>query len=313
MRSKDIPVATAISGHLQLLANDVPLPGIQHPDACRVLVEQLVDSVRRVTYVDVVGSRSIAQDRADPWSDVFDPIRGAILQERAGNIDEAFWLVFLAIHFGKHGNAGWRLCRDVYSRLAEGPVWTWDAVSTDPGAFSTWLSGSWRAFYADDIERKFGNHRKYETLRPDAARATHRVVESYVAWVGPTRSHPMVFQAAGEEVGADPRAIFHRVYERMNIVSFGRTAKFDYLTMIGKLGLATLEADSTYMREATGPKKGAKLLFFGSRDATVDIGELEDLVRRLDNALGLGSQSMQVLEDALCNWQKSPLTYQRFR
>jgi len=48
-----------------------------------------------------------------------------------------------------------------------------------------------------------------------------------------------------------------------DVERFGRTAKFDYLTMVGKLGLAAIEPGSTYMQGATGPLKGARLLFGG--------------------------------------------------
>ena len=95
------------------------------------------------------------------------------------------------------------------------------------------------------------------------------------------------------------------------VISFGRTARFDYLTMVGKLSLENIEPDSTYMSGATGPKSGARLLFGGSVAAQITEGELVEYLNELEAHLGLYF-GMQVLEDALCNWQKSPAEFIHF-
>ena len=99
----------------------------------------------------------------------------------------------------------------------------------------------------------------------------------------------------------------------MAVASFGRTAKFDYLTMIGKLGLAPIEPGSTYMHGATGPLSGARLLFGGRKTAPLTRSDLEAWLVELEARLHLGTHGMQVLEDALCNWQKNPRTFVPFR
>jgi hypothetical protein len=90
------------------------------------------------------------------------------------------------------------------------------------------------------------------------------------------------------------------------VARFGRTARFDYLTMLGKLGLAAIQPGSTYMEGATGPARGARLLF------GVDASQrtLDQWVVQLGSILSLG---MQEMEDSLCNWQKSPAVFRRFR
>ena len=69
---------------------------------------------------------------------MFDPERAALFHTRNGNPDEAIWLIFLSIHFGKHGRHGWRMLRDVYSGLGAAR-WSWDRVSAQPGVFRKWL------------------------------------------------------------------------------------------------------------------------------------------------------------------------------
>jgi len=61
-----------------------------------------------------------------------------------------------------------------------------------------------------------------------------------------------------EGANGDPRKAFYDLYRMMEVVaSIGITARFDYLTMVGKLGLASIEPGSTYMQGATGPLQGA--------------------------------------------------------
>ena len=80
--------------------------------------------------------------------------------------------------------------------------------------------------------------------------------------------------------------------------------------MIGKMGLAPIEPGSTYLQGATGPLLGARLLFGGRPGAKIERTKLETWLVDLGAQLGVG---MQVLEDALYNWQKSPSRFQGFR
>jgi hypothetical protein len=95
-----------------------------------------------------------------------------------------------------------------------------------------------------------------------------------------------------------------------SVYRFGRLGKFDYLTMLGKLALAPVEPGSAYMTGATGPVAGARLLFSGDPKADLSALWLDARLVDLDAYLGVG---MQVLEDALCNWQKNPTRFRRFR
>ena len=64
------------------------------------------------------------------------------------------------------------------------------------------------------------------------------------------------------------------------------------------------------MHGATGPLAGARLLFTGDEMASIGPADLDAWLIALDSDLDVG---MQVLEDALCNWQKSPLEFVPFR
>jgi len=280
------------------------LPGIASDPARLTLATQMVASLRRLDYTRILQSRSIDPRRMAPDNALFDPERAAILQARLGNIDEAFWLLFLATHFGKHGVHGWRRVRDAYSGLESG-IWTWERVSCDKGAFRQWLATN-----EARIKGAFGNHRKYETLRSDSRASTATVVESYIDWVGPERSHAVLCQRLIREGGNDPHSIFDKFYTSMNVARFGRLAKFDFLALIGRLDLAPIGPGAAYLKEATGPLRGARLLFGGSSLAAISADNLEQELTALDAELQVG---MQVLEDSLCNWQKSPTRFVHFR
>ena len=94
-----------------------------------------MESIHRVRYVARVLERDISPDRADPASDLFDPIKAAAHHAREGRHDEACWLVFLSVHFGKSLKTGWRYARDIYGALGGPSRWDWARVSADPAGF----------------------------------------------------------------------------------------------------------------------------------------------------------------------------------
>ena len=277
------------------------LPGVAETRRRLVFIEQIVESVHRVEYFSLIRGRPISADRANPLSPLFDPIKAALLVERKGNIEEAFWLAFLSVHFGKNSRTGWRLAADVYA--GDGVRWTWKRVSGDPKAFRRWLAANEHALRVG----KFGNHRKYVSLSASSNAGTGAAVETYVDWVMLHGSHRALISDALTRHDSKPREAFDYLYESMSVVAaFARMGKFDYLTMISKLGLAPIEPGSTYMQGSTGPKAGAKILF-GPQYAPRKLDELAVL---LGDTLQVG---MQVVEDSICNWQKSPDKFISFR
>lgn len=273
----------------------------------QAFLEQVLESIHRVNFVEVIRDRDISPLRGDPSSELFDPLKAAILHQRAGEIDEAFWLVFLFVHFGKNAQGGWRYAREVFGRLGDGARWDWRSVSTNPYAFRTWLRVHQDQLKRPDAPGGFGNHRKRESLDADSATGTAAVVESYVAWIAPPRAHADMVAEVSAQCGNDPKRTFDRLYNSMNaVIRFGRLARFDYLTMLGKLGLAKIIPGSPYLEGSSGPRKGAALLFGATESADV----LDSWIVELDSELQVG---MQVLEDAICNWQKSPEKFIPFR
>lgn len=287
----------------------MPLPGIYDSRNLNCLLAQLVDSIRRVRYVEVIREKQLSVIYANAHWQFFDPIKAASWHRRNGNIDEAFWLVFLLTHFGKNKRTGWALMQGVY-RGEGGVIWSWKNIVQNFDRFRHWLQQKQDSLKALG---RFGNHRKYQSLDAYSSTGTGVAIGSYIEWVGTERMHQFMVDQAIEQVGDDPRRLFNFLFQSMDsIISFGRMGKFDFLTMIGKIGLAPIEPDSTYMHGATGPKAGARLLFGGNKKTGLTESQLNDCLIELDKHLGLYF-GMQVLEDALCNWQKSPGDYIYFK
>ncbi len=310
LRPGDANAAATLSVQLDHFSREIrALPGIADPAIKAVLIEQMLESIRRVRYVSVIRTRHISPLRVAPDSDLFDPLKGAIHLERLGDIEEAFWMVFLFVHFGRNKNTAWRLARDVYGRLGEPHQWTWPIVSANPDGFRDWLNDHQEILSgADGVARRFGNHRKYQSLDARSPTGTGAAVQTYVNWVRAGGGHRALFSRAQRECDEEPRLCFDYLYQSMNAVaSFGRTARFDYLTMVGKLQLANIEPGSTYMGGATGPLDGGRLLFGNDH---MRRRKVDGLLVQLDRYLDVG---MQVLEDSLCNWQKNPNEFRPFR
>ena len=312
IRPKDRPAGDFLrAGLLQFAGQQRHLPGIRDPEALDVLVAQLVESVRRIVFVQRLVERDISPRRADPSDDIFDPLRAAVFHQRRGDIDEAFWLVFLFVHFGKHRTGGWRYAREIYGRFGASSFWDWPHVSADPEAFRCWLAANVPRLRRQHLPGGFGNHRKYQSLDAHSPTGTGAAVVSYVGWVAPLRTHQELVRNALQATQCHPRRAFDELYRSMVVVAgFGRVARFDYLAMIGKLGLAPIEPYSAYLTGSTGPLAGARLLFTGDVTSRISARELDASLVDLECALGVG---FQVLEDALCNWQKSPYGFMPFR
>ncbi|KVV22731.1 hypothetical protein WK80_21320 [Burkholderia multivorans] len=288
--------------------NGKPLPGIPSAAERNALVAQMIDSVARINYVRMIAKRPISPERLDPKNArMFDPLRAAIQHMRDGNEDEAFWLVFLFVHCGKHLTKGYGLLRMVYGALDDDFVWTWERFTQNPHDFSVWLGQHMDTILQRRREFPFGNHRKYESLEQ-----LDVVLASYAAWIASNNSHQQFITAAKANVGDNPKMLFDYLYKSMDAVHrFGRTAKFDYLTMLRKIGLVDIEPPVAYLVHATGPVRGARLLFTGAVDNNaLSKQALEQLSVDLEATLGVG---MQVIEDSLCNWQKSQARYVPFR
>lgn len=287
-----------------------PLPGIIGDSEREVLIDQILDSEGRVRYTHHLLSRSLDPKSGDPRDAGFHPLKAAILHARAGDFDEACWLVYLYVHFGMHKKAGWWYLSQMYGACGSTPAhwWTWNATANDPTSFRFWLDEHQDDFHAISGPHGFGNHRKYVSLNAWSEQGTGASVESYIDWViAGGGNHTARFGTLNSLSPADTFDVAYRSLK--DVRQFGRTARFDYLTMLNRLGLFDATAPHAYMTGASGPLTGAKLLLHGDKKADVRIKVVQGQLTELCDAIGVAPD---VLEDAICNWQKGPDKYVRF-
>jgi hypothetical protein len=285
-----------------------PLAGIGDAEHLECLVRQIIDSIRRVEFVKRLATANHDAAVGDPLSGRFDPLKTAVLRVRQGEYDDAVWLVFLAVHFGKHGGDGWSLVRALYGRAGSGGLWNWRNVSTKTSEFVAWLN----AHQSVLRQFRFSNHRKYESLDAHSAAGTGSVVVSFVDWIKTAGTFAELVRQIHKQVGQEPTKVFDALYVSMRSVRrFGRLAKFDFLTLLGKLGIAPILPGSAYIGDnATGPFAGMRLLVTGNNKGKLSRSEADAIAAKLAGFLGIGLQEM---EDSVCNWQKSPGGYKYFR
>ncbi len=292
--------------------NNQILQGIQGAQARSTLVKQIVDSLRRTEFVRMISNSKVSQLRSQPGSSLFDPLKAAIYYRNQGEFDEAHWIAFLGTHCGKHERYGWRLTAALYGGFQGQPYWTWQRAAQHPDNFSAWLTAN-QGTLLDPLENfQFSNHRKYESLNSNSRNHTGQVLASYIRWVTSHGDHRTMINNIQKEVGQNPIEVFDGLYKGITkeVVRFGRLGAFDHVCMLGKLSLAPVDPGKTYIASATGPREGAKLLLHNNRNATTSAKELEIFLQALGQHAGIG---MQEVEDALCNWQKSPEHYIHFR
>ncbi|KZL19548.1 hypothetical protein PsAD2_01826 [Pseudovibrio axinellae] len=276
----------------------------------KCLAEQMVSSIRRIEFVRQVLGRGVGPSRADPHSSMFDPIKGAIHLTRNGDYDGAVWLAFIQTHFGKHADDGWKLAANVYGSFGGGPVWDFSTYGANLGGFLEMLQKNTALLNQKSVAGRFSNHRKYQSKQP------HRIAETfrtYYEWQTQAGGFRDLVQQIHKERGQHPAEAFDGLYKSMRgVAGFGqgRLGRFDFLTMLGKLDLAPIEPGSVYLDKATGPLAGARLLFFDNRDYNITGKVLQSRVDSLDAYLQTGKQ---VIEDSICNWQKSPERFVYFR
>jgi hypothetical protein len=184
--------------------------------------------------------------------------------------------------------------------------WTWENVSQDVSIFRSWLDRHQQEL--SDGPGGFGNHRKYESLAGLSDQGTGAVVDSYVEWVCGFGSHDVLVNDLAGATAGDPSSAFEWLASSVKkaVVRFGRTASFDYVNLLSWMGLVPAVAGICHIAGSTGPRRGTELMF-GAGESVADYEEsLADLCEGLD-------VPFDVMEDALCNWQKSPDVFKPFR
>jgi hypothetical protein len=166
----------------------------------------------------------------DPHHAAFDPLKGASLLMRRGEPDEAVWLTFVATHFGKHKDDGWKLAANVFGSFGAGPIWTAKAYRRAPNEFLAMLISQRDAL--SDMKRsgRYSNHRQYQSKAPEAIDRTFR---SFCDWQFVRGGFPQLVRATHETYGQKTHKDKARKEPRNKARAKGAKEKKCYLSVLG--------------------------------------------------------------------------------
>jgi len=289
---------------IEKISKEYPVPGLNTIDKVRTLARQCLDSEKRVKYIKLIHEKQLDESVLNPSSISFDPIKATSLLIKNGNYDEAVWMCYLGIFFGKHKTKKWSLIKAVYGMLGDG-LMTWKYIQNNLDIVRKWLRDNENNLRK---EGSFGAHRRYTSIKDSS---TGRSFESYVNWIG-KKGHKKKFDSIINTIGDNPSMLFDHLFNEMgNIYQFARLGKFDYLCMLGKFELLNIEPGHAYLKDSSGPKSGVVKLLQKEPNDIVSIKQMNDFINIFAKAIDQ-KFIMQILEDAICNWQKSPSKYSYF-
>jgi hypothetical protein len=128
-----------------------------------------------------------------------------------------------------------------------------------------------------------------------------RTLEAYAQWLqragAPEGSQQQAF--TGDPQWSPPRR-FERLFERLSLPGFGRSARFELLVTLGRLGLYPLQADSLHLSGARGSAADDATTLAAKR--VFGIGDAALLDRRAAELARAAWVPVEALDVALANW-----------
>jgi hypothetical protein len=280
------------------LENDVlaTLPGLNEPEERERFLIALGAAAAQRDEERAIAADPGSDDQLElPFSGSWDPRRAIVQLNCAGDVEEATWLTFLTSYFAAaEDDDRWRAVRTVYSGFGEHRI-SWRAVYQDATAALAPCTSRAKEY----SQLSFGNHRKNEPLKAAHRYGIEAVVRSYLTLVkrlGNGSQAQMFTRYSG-----DPGLKFHKLLvEVTGVLRFGRLGAFDFLTLLGTLGVYPLEPAHLYLEGSSWPLEGARRLL-GAPDRA-NAPELDSRCSAVARELGV---SLAVMEDALCTWHKT--------
>lgn len=271
------------------------LQGKISDNAISNLSKQTKDSIRRIKIYDNYRERAnLAVEQNRPFDSTNNPL---VLAQRADlSIQNRIWVIYLATYFGKSETSSW----DLFNRASFDKNKTFikiEMIRANTQKYFEYLQSF------DFFETtKFSNHRKYTK-------------KALVGNKGFFRSMNYVLENLESFIQEQEFEFDEMFLLSKRIPNFGRLAAFDFSSSLVKCGLNVKEPLSMYARNSTGPLRALGLLLrlTDSVDTDNTRKELSDDLVRWFNEHSNIFMAGQVLEDAICNWQKNPNTYTLYK
>lgn len=264
-------------------------------DVISVLSHQTIDSIRRISIYEAYAIKARRAEQLNlPFIDTSNPF--TLSQRSSLEVDSKVWYIYLATYFGKSNKSKWKLFNKAVFRKDRTLIRLKEIQTNREKYYS----------YLKDIDffegANFSNHRKYTKKALEGHNGLINSIDYFLDNLD-HYSHSKLVE-------------FDLIFRNaMRIPNFGRMAAFDFTSSLCKCNLNVKDPISMYHHSSTGPLRALKdILILAdckdvSKSAQVEFGNnlLDWFIRHFNTQV-----VAQVLEDAICNWQKSPKKYQRY-
>lgn len=262
--------------------------------ALHTLARQTDDSIRRIQIFDTYRLRAEkavkANERFIHTSNPF------VLGQRPDlSLQNRVWIVYLATYFGKSNKSNWELFKRASFRKDQSLIQLKE-IEANRGNYFKYLMSF------DFFEGcSFSNHRKYTAKKLSGDKGLFRSMEFLLNNI--------------QNFTPNKEMEFHEMNKlSQEIPNFGRLAGFDFTSALVKCRILINEPMSMYANHSTGPLQGLALLLKLTKSNTTKKSQIQLSFDLMDWFSANSEIFMvgQVLEDAVCNWQKDTTTYTRY-
>ncbi len=264
------------------------------PIKLSILALQTRDSIRRI---QIYGTYKLkAQTAVKESKPFFHTSNPFVLTQRVDlSFQDKVWFIYLATYFGKSNRSGWELFKRAAFKKDLSLI-TFNQVNNNLEEYFEYLLSF--DFFK---ECTFSNHRKFTAKSLLGHKGLFISIEFLVNNI--------------HQFCPTNRMEFHRMFLLANkIPNFGRLAAFDFSSSLAKIGLID-EPKSMYAENSTGPLKALELMLKLTNNEASVLSQKEFAVSLMCWFLENSNIFMvgQVLEDAICNWQKDTTKYRLYK
>lgn len=259
-----------------------------------VLAKQTYDSIRRIMIYETYKTK--AYQAVKDKKSFFDTSTPFVLGQRTDlSLQNRIWIIYLATYFGKSNKSQWTLFnRATFYSNYDIVEFGW--IKSDINEYFDYL------LTFDFFENcTFSNHRKFTAKSLEGEKGLFKSARYFMENIETYTPYNMMN--------------FHDFFKAsQKIPNFGRLAGFDFTSSLVKCGFNIYEPQSMYAEHSTGPLQAlADLLKLTKNDSSV--GAAKKLAKEMMEWFKSNSEIFmlgQVLEDAICNWQKDKDKYIRY-
>lgn len=259
-----------------------------------ILARQTNDSIRRIEIYDTYKKRATqATNKKLDFNHTSIPF---VLAQRPdlSHINK-LWILYTATYFGRSNKSKWELFKRATFRT-NGSIMLFEDIEKTPEKYFKYLSSF---DFFDGCS--YSNHRKFTAKRLTGDKGVFQSMEYLVK--------------NSNQYSVEKKMDFHSMYKlAQKIPNFGRLAAFDFSSTLVKCGLNIEEPQSMYAENSTGPLDGLGLLLRVTKNDSSYNAKIKlssDLMNWFIENTRI-FMTGQVLEDAICNWQKNTSSFVRY-